>query len=278
MQFWDYIMLLPVGLVAGASGGLLGIGGSVVMIPAMVLMFGADRQHLYQSTAMIVNFFVVAPAAIRHAQARATFRPMTRLMIPSSIAGIVGGVLLSERPLFEGSGQGYLQIAFATFLGYVFVYNLWRLRSRRRMPPMTAADSAKLSKTLIVMAVGLPAGLLGGLLGIGGGLFMVPAQQLFLKVPLPNAIANSATTILWSCVVGAVVKNAHLASHGQSWGQAILMSLCLIPTAMAGSWITSARVHRWPVGVIRVAFAALLLYCGTRLFLMGWDQVHAVAS
>ncbi len=274
MEIWDYIMLLPVGLLAGACGGLLGIGGSVVMIPAMCLIAGPQRQHLYQAVALIANFFVVAPAVIRHRQAGATLRPVTRLMVPSALVGVIAGVYLSELPIFHGQGQGYLQIGFAVFLGYVFVQNLLRFRSPSRASERPAADAAHLSKPAIVALVGLPTGLLGGLLGVGGGLLAVPAQQVVLRLRLPNAIANSATTILWSSVLGAVLKNAHLSQHGLAWRDAILMAVCLIPTAMIGSWYAAAKVHRWPVRVIRAAFAVLLLYCGVRLLMMGLGQVR----
>lgn len=71
-----------------------------------------------------------------------------------------------------------------------------------------------------------------------------------------------------------MLRNAHLSQHGFSVRQAALMALCLIPTAMIGSWHTAAKVHRWPIRVIRAAFAVLLLYCGVRLFLMGLEQVQ----
>lgn len=270
----DYIMLLPIGLLAGACGGLLGIGGSVVMIPAMCLLAGPQQQHLYQAVALIVNFFVVAPAVIRHRQAGATLRPVTRLMVPGAMVGVVAGVYLSDLPVFHDQGQGYLQIGFAAFLGYAFVQNLLRLRSRRRGVQRSASDAARLSKAAIVALVGIPTGLVGGLLGVGGGLVAVPAQQAVLNLRLPTAIANSATTILCSSVVGAVLKNAHLSQHGFSWRQAIFMSLCLIPTATIGAWYAAAKVHRWPVRVIRAIFAVLLLYCGVRLLAMGIEQVR----
>ena len=272
--FSDLLALLLLGLLAGASGGLLGIGGSTVMIPGMVLLFGADRQHLYQASAMIVNFFVVAPAVLQHENAGATFRHVTRWTIPSAIVGALAGVWLSERAIFHGSGQGYLQIGFAAFLFYVVIYNLARLRSGRRLPKMDESDAVRLSPAKILALVGLPAGLFGGLLGVGGGLIAVPAQQLFLRIPLTNAIANSASTILWSSVVGAVAKNAGHARHGFTLGQSALLALCLAPTAMLGAWYTAPRVHRWPVGIIRMAFVALLLYCGVRLYLAGWRQVQ----
>ena len=67
----EMLILMAIGLCAGLLGGLLGIGGSVVMIPAMSVIFG-PAQHLYQGAAMIVNFFVVIPAVIQHRRAGAT--------------------------------------------------------------------------------------------------------------------------------------------------------------------------------------------------------------
>lgn len=272
--------LILLGLLAGGSGGLLGIGGSLVMIPGMILMFGAngqaadqDPQHLYQASAMIVNFFVVAPAVVRHWQAKATLWPVIRLTIPGAIVGAVAGVYVSELAVFTGSGQGYLQIGFSLFLLYVIIYNLGRLRPSRDPSGDWNAASPRLSKPLILTTVGLPTGLLGGLLGIGGGLFAVPAQQVGLRMPLRNAIANSAATILASSVIGAAFKNYHLSDHGFNVGQSLFLAACLAPSAMLGSWYTSARVHRWPVPIIRIAFIVLLTYCGLRVFLAGWAQV-----
>ncbi|GMU34583.1 MAG: sulfite exporter TauE/SafE family protein [Planctomycetia bacterium] len=269
-----YFWLVIIGLAGGASGGLLGIGGSAVMIPGLVLLLGPDKQHLYQAAAMIVNFFVVGPAVLRHTQVRAMLRPVTRWMIPSAIVGAVLGVFVSELPMFRGSGQGYLQITFAAFLAYVIAYNLIRLGSGHRFQKMTEADSAKLSKSLIVAAVGLPSGLLGGLLGVGGGLVAVPAQQVALRIPLTNAIANSASTILWSSVVGAIAKNSRLTEHGFTIRESLMLALCLVPSAMIASYFTAAKVHRWPVRVIRYALVALLLYSAYLLATKGWAQAH----
>lgn len=268
-----YVWLVIIGLLGGASGGLLGIGGSVVMIPGLVMLFGPEKQHLYQAAAMIVNFFVVGPAVLRHTQARATLRPVTRWTIPSAIVGAMAGVFISELSVFHGPGQGYLQIFFAVFLAYVILYNLLRLHSGQRFPKMTEADSEKLSKAKIVGVVGLPAGLLGGLLGVGGGLVAVPAQQVALRIPLTNAIANSASTILWLSVFGAIAKNSQISRHGFTLRESLLLALCLAPSAMIASYITAAKVHRWPVRLIRYAFVGLLAYCTYLLATKGWGLI-----
>lgn len=274
---WDLLLyLIAIGLAAGFCGGLMGIGGSIVIIPALILFRGGQDQHLYQATAMMVNLFVVAPAVVRHMRAKAIDYQMLKGMVPGAIVGVVVGVWLSEFDFFRGPGQGRLQIAFAIFLCYVFIQNLLRLiHGKPERKP--ASDGGKGSIMVGAGVVGFPAGTLSGLLGIGGGLFMVPAQQALLGIPMITSIANSASTILFSAIIGAIYKASELDRHGANWNEALIMSAMLAPTAMMGAWFGAARAHRWPVRAVRVAFSVLLAYSIWRLFSIGWEQLQGGA-
>ena len=265
--------MVLLGLLAGAGGGLLGIGGSIILIPGLVLIHGGEGQHLYQAAAMIVNFFVVAPAVWRHRRAGALVGDVTRWTVPSAAAGAMIGVFLSELPQFRGAGRGYLQLGFAGFLLYALVTNLLRLREKRPPRHRTGPDGKPVSAAVSVGLVGLPAGMIGGLLGVGGGILAVPAQQICLRMPLRNAIANSSATILFSSVVGGLAKNAALSRHGYGIGDSIGLAVILIPSAMLGSWIAAAGVHRWPVRAIRLVFALLLACCAVRMGLAAREQL-----
>lgn len=267
----DEIFLIVLGLIAGFCGGLLGIGGSLVMIPALVLRFGPERQHLYQATAMIVNFFVVAPAVWRHARAGALVPTYLNWMIPTALIGAVGGVTVSEFDMFRGAGQGWLQVGFTAFLVYVLVANLRRLQAKKQGTDADPVEERPSSSGFAATcsAIGLATGGLGGLLGIGGGLIAIPLQQTLLKLPLRHCIANSAATILLSSVLGAVLKNWHLPDHGFTAGESLRMAALLIPMAIAGAWLGAARTHRWPIWWIRMAFSVLVAYAAIRLLLIG---------
>lgn len=256
--------LVLIGLVAGVIGGLLGIGGSVVMIPGMTLVFGTD-QHLYQGAAMIVNFFVVGPAVVQHFRARAVVTPIVRMTIPSAIVGVVAGVWLSAGPWFQGENQLYLARLFGAFLFYVAGYNVYRLLLTPALPDMDDARARTLGGWRIALAVGLPTGLIGGLLGIGGGAIAVPLQQVILRVPLRRAIANSAVTILPLSLVGATYKNYCNAQAGIPFAGAATLAAFLIPTAIAGGFLGGQLVHRAPRRMLRVAFILLMLYAGFAL-------------
>ena len=64
-----------IGLVAGVLGGMLGVGGSVIIIPGMTIVLGYD-QHLYQAAAMVANVAVSIPATMRHYKAGAVMAPV----------------------------------------------------------------------------------------------------------------------------------------------------------------------------------------------------------
>jgi len=84
----DYLILAAIGIVMGLFGGLLGIGGSVVMIPALVFALG-ENQHLYQASAMICNFFVGTTAAMVHKKADVLVLDVIKWLVPAAAVGII---------------------------------------------------------------------------------------------------------------------------------------------------------------------------------------------
>ena len=64
----ETVTLIIIGLFAGLLGGMLGVGGSIVILPALTEVLGPN-QHTYQAAAMVVNFFVVMPAVWQHRRA-----------------------------------------------------------------------------------------------------------------------------------------------------------------------------------------------------------------
>ena len=87
-------LLILVGIVAGLLGGLLGIGGGIVMIPAITLLLGRDI-HLAQAASMNVIFFVAAPAAIRHWKAGGMRLELIVRILPFALISVILGVTAS---------------------------------------------------------------------------------------------------------------------------------------------------------------------------------------
>ena len=265
----DYVWLSLAGVVAGVLGGLLGIGGSSIMLPAMVLILGAvkdgvEQIHQYQAAAMMVNFLLIVPSVAAHARKRAIWKGVWAYMAPAALVGIILGVQASW--LFEGAGAEYLRWGVGVFFMYVVGHNVYRLAHARPTESLPR-ERVEQMPAWRKIAVGLPMGAVAGLLGIGGGSLAVPAQQIALKMPLRNAIATSAATIASVSWAGAIFKNAQLGPNG-TVERSLLLAACLAPTAMIGSYLGGHLTHALPVRVVRAAFAALMVFAAIKMF--GW--------
>ncbi len=260
----EYLALVLTGLAAGLLGGCLGIGGSVIMIPAMHILLG-PAQHIYQGAAMIVNLFVVVPSVVQHRRAGVILRPVVRATIPAALLGVLLGVWISDSRWFHGADEIRLARAFGVFLLYEAAYNLYRLGSGRVLPEMREDVAAGLPWWRTTLLVGLPTGLIAGLLGVGGGVLAVPLQQLVLRIPLRRAIANSAATIIVVSLVGAIYKNLANARAGLEVMRSLQLACVLIPTAMVGGYWGARLTHVLPRRALRGVLVVLLLYCGMSL-------------
>lgn len=248
-----------IGLAAGTLGGFLGIGGSIIIIPSMVLLFphrGADSQHLFQAAAMAVNIAVSAPAAIRHAKAGAVRFKMLIWLLPSGLVAILVGVWFSNQ--LDGLT---LRRIFAAFLLYLAAQTMVKIF--RKHPDFTE-ETARVTPVRSC-TVGTVLGASAGLLGIGGGILAVPLAQALCRIPLRQAIAASSATMCVTAAVGATIKIGTLPAHGQSPADALLLAVALAPTAIVGAWIGATLTHRVPVQSLRGDLAILLLLASWRM-------------
>lgn len=248
-----------VGLLAGLMGGLAGVGGSMVILPALHFLFGdepSNVHHMYMASAMIVNALVSLPAALRHHRARAVRTDLLRALLLSTAAAIVAGVLIGN--LFPGDS---LKLLLALFLGAYCLWNLVRLvrRTPEHKPEHERTDRARLTIS------GASTGFIGGLLGLGGGVMLVPLLQMLCRMPLRNSIATSSAVISLTAVVGAGLKLGSLPALGQSSAGALALAAAMGPTAMIGGSLGARLTHALPVRAVRIVLTALLLVVAAKL-------------
>lgn len=256
------------GLATGIVGAMFGIGGSVLLIPALNELFG-PRQHLHQACAMILNFFVAMPAAWRYSGLGLVDREVVYGALPAAIVGVFGGVLFSEMPFFSGDHQHNLTAVFGLFLMIVACGQLIPRRDRQALDTKDAEPRAATWRGGV--AIGLPTGLISGLLGVGGGLVAVPLQQLLLRMPLKRAIANSAMLICGLSLIGAAWKNHRWAIATPAEATAPLqLAAILVPLVIIGSRFGSRITTRLRVGQLRVYFGLFLLIAAIRQIARWW--------
>lgn len=82
---------------------------------------------------------------------------------------------------------------------------------------------------------------------------------MLLKMPLKNAISNSAAAIVLTAVVGATFKNATLGLHEIPLGESVTIAAMVAPTAVVGGFIGGRLVHVLPRNLVRLALIAVLI-------------------
>ena len=272
LEWWQVAALAASGLAGGTLGGFLGIGGTVVFMPLMKLICDASPEtrldpHTAIAVTLVLNVLVGASSTLGHARAGRVMRSIVKILVPCSLAASLVGVEVGN--LFQGDMQVWLWRLFGVTMLYVAGLNAYRLI--RPLSPVDMAPGEIVGpppRRVAIGAVGLVTGFMSGLLGIGGGAIAVPAQQILLKMRLRSAIANSAVTVVFSCLLAAILKQISLGTHGASLGRSwVYIGLLGVPAvlgALAGSHLT----HRAPRVWLRLIFIGFILWTA-------WEMLRA---
>jgi len=220
-QLGGLLPLLPLGLVAGLLSGLLGIGGGLIFSPLLLLAGLAPHQALATSTLAIVPTTLAGTWA--HLRSRSL--PWGGGLAIAGAAAVAGGVFSRL-----GHGlEGWLLLALQALMYGILAITITPRSRLGQLQP-----GAHLP-TLGLAAVGAVAGIAGGLLGVGGGLVMVPLMVRGVRVPMHQAIRFSTLAVLAS----AVTASATFLADGRA---SLSMGLVLGGTAAMASRWSAARL------------------------------------
>lgn len=239
--------LLPLGLLAGLLSGLLGIGGGLIFSPLLLLVGLEPHQALATSTLAIVP----TTAGGTWSHLRSNRLPLRPALVIALLAAVSGA-------LFSHQGGG---LSSAWLLG---LQSLMYLLLVFTIAPRPVAGTAELSSDPSwpgLAAVGSVAGLATGLLGVGGGLVMVPLMVRFLRIPIQLAIRLSTLAVLASA---SVASCQFLVDGRGQW----VVALVLGSTAALGARWSASRLdrvpERWLVTLLRGLSLLLAVDSGRR--------------
>lgn len=181
---------LLVGAVAGLLSGLFGVGGGVLMVPALVLLM-----HLDQRLAHGVSLTAVVPIAAAGTLSYALSSEVDWAVAGLLALGAVGGAVV---------GTHFLARLSQRVLGYSFAALMIVTAIRMVLDQTDAVGRGALDllAAVALMVVGLLAGILAGLLGVGGGIIMVPAMVVGLDMTSASAKGTSLAVIIPTAAMG----------------------------------------------------------------------------
>ena len=250
--------------ISGFIAGLLGVGGGIIMVPALYYAFTvmnydiASRMHLALGTSLAI----IIPTSIMSAKTHMKFKAVDFDLIKSFGIFIVLGVMLGT-VLASNLKTPPLMLFFSIF---AFVVGLFFIFIREKI----GENPRPLSKFFKIL-VGVGLGFFAVPLGIGGGSLGVPAMRLF-GYPIKIAIGTSAAIGFLISIFGATSMSLSgllfdTVNTPLSLGYVNLPGfLVFVPVTMIMAPIGAKLVHSTDKGVLSKIFGVFLLLIAIRSF------------
>jgi len=237
-RFWA--LVVAIGLASGFLAGLFGVGGGILMVPALTLVLGVD-QRLAHGTSLTA----IIPMALVGVTGYALGDSVDWLAAALLALGAAGGAVVGTAALHR-LPQRVLRLAFAAFLIVTAARMFFEVGSPAGEPHLDVLGAA------LLVLVGVVSGVTAGLFGVGGGLIMVPAMVLLLSLPDALAKGTSLAVIVPTALVGTY-RNARVGNT----------DLALAGTLGVSGMVTAFAASQWSVtmdpGLSRILFACLML-------------------
>jgi uncharacterized membrane protein YfcA len=270
----DIVYSVEIGLVAAVAailGSMLGLGGGVFLVPILTLFFGVDPKLAVGASAIVVVTNSIV-GSTNHLRSRFTNLRLAMLLQVSmaigAIAGALYGVVADPRVIYA---------VFGAVLVYAAVSMVVRRQRAVNAPPVGTPDPFDLGaafhdpairgdigyipvRAAGGMGVGVGAGVISGMLGVGGGVVMVPVMNLLMRVPVKAAVGTSSFMVGITSVATAFVYYA---------GGKIDPTLVVpaIVGVFLGGQAGSRLTRRIRAQRLALIFAVILLYLGVSLLL-----------
>lgn len=193
------LFALLIGLIAGLTGGLFGVGGGLVAVPGLVLIIKLV-QHNAHATSVTAIVAIASAAVIPFALDRELDWGVAMLLVAGAVVGAVLGAALMGRV-----NEANLAGAFVV-LNVVAGIRLLML-SDVSAQAVFATDGA--IGAMLLVATGLLAGTLAALLGVGGGLVFVPALVVLFGFDQHLAQGTSLAAIVPTTLVASIRHAGH---------------------------------------------------------------------
>ncbi|MCQ2971279.1 hypothetical protein SAMN05216439_1561 [Methanobrevibacter gottschalkii] len=258
-----FVGLILIGIFAGFASGLLGVGGGFLITPLQFFLL--KYIGVAPDLAILISFgtslAIIIPTSLsgayRHTKSMDNIlKPGIRLGIFGVIGGFVGGFVASALP------SRTLEIIFGLlllFIAFNNIVNINKEREKARIP---------FNWTSIGL-IGLLVGFSSGLLGVGGGIFLIAILTALLGFSMIEAIGTSSIFISLTAIGGFLsymITGWGVSTFPYSIGYVNIINLVLIacfsvPMASFGA----KMAHRVPQKKLKIIFSIVILYMALKM-------------
>lgn len=245
MGVFEFFVYAVIGTIGGVLSGLIGVGGGVFFVPALVLFVGWNITDAVAAS-LIVIIFSSLSGTLRNQRSRdpADWKWTALFSLAVAPASLIG-VAISRF-----SADVVVEVVFALLLLALAVPTA---RGRKDV----SGSRANLPRW-VVFACGIFIGALSGLVGVGGGVMMVPLMVLGLGLTAKKAVSTSLAVVMFT---GIVASLGYLATGFDRLAEVPV----LIVFSMIGAWIGVKVRDPLPDDYIRVGFAVFMVAVSLRI-------------
>lgn len=247
------VEIVAVGLAAGFLAGIFGVGGGILLVPGLVIILGMGQRRAHGTSLAAIVPIALAGVAGYALDGKVDWAASLCLIVGSAGVGArIGTHLLHVLP------QRALALAFAALL--------LATAGRLLFGEGGAPEQADLTVGVVValVLVGVVAGTTAGLLGVGGGIIMVPAMVVLLGMPAAVAKGSSLAVIIPTALVGT---RRNLARGNADLRVAVAVGLAGVVSSFGASLISVGLDER----LSNRLFAGLLVVVAAKML---WDERH----
>jgi uncharacterized membrane protein YfcA len=238
---------LWVGLVAGIMGGLVGVGGGVIMIPLMTEILKFRQQEAHGTSLSAVVFTALAGSFIYYLHGSADVSA-SALLAAMALCTVRFGTrcccIMAEWKLKRYFGAFLLLMALLLLV-------------KPYLPQAAEGQFPVWIRWMVLVVLGVLTGFISGMLGVGGGIFMVPMMVVFAGFPQHTAQGISLLAMIPASAVGAW-------THWKVGNTRRSLLPGLIVGVLAGVYGGGSFAHVMPEAVLSYIFAALMVYTASR--------------
>lgn len=238
---WQAVVI---GLCAGTLSGLFGVGGGFIMVPMFVLWLGVDQRRAHASSLAAIIPIAVTAATGYALHGHVDWAAGALVLLGSILGANYGVRLLARLPLAT------IQRGFGVLLIVTALRLLWSAQPTQLVHGLAGEA--------LLVVIGLVAGVLAGLFGVGGGIVIVPALMLSAGLAPGLARGTSLAVIIGTSVAGTI---AHRRRGNIDERLALVAGLSGMPAAAASTYLVTVVPDR----VVVSLFALVLVYSATRM-------------
>ncbi|CAG9294941.1 sulfite exporter TauE/SafE family protein [Celerinatantimonas diazotrophica] len=252
----------PAAVVTGLSLGLLGSGGSIIIIPVLLYLCGLGEKEAIGSALLIVGC-ISSIGAIAYIRKKLVYWDALLWFGLPGMAGTYVGAWLATWM------SGLLQLSlFALIMLIASIFML-----RKPALPQQSTDTLQPKRPWYQLILGgFSVGIITGTVGVGGGFLIVPALLFLARFKMQNAVATSMVIITCNALTGFYKYTEVFHQHGLHFNWTLITIITIL--GIIGSLFGSKLAMKIPQQKLRQIFGIFLIVMGAYMLIRSILQMH----